>query len=105
MGNRKSTRTQPVSLHSAKVIVWCGLTVSFIIGLYFFKETGALGPVTVTVTAQYYECLLRNHVIPALQQTGYVVQIIFIQNGALQHIGNPVKQLLKRGVIYIRRDI
>ncbi|GBM66465.1 hypothetical protein AVEN_146293-1 [Araneus ventricosus] len=88
--------TQPVPLHPAKVTVWCGVTESFIIGPYFFEETGALGPVTVTVTDQLYECLLRNHVIPALKQRGYVDRIIFMQDGAPPHIGNPVKQLLKR---------
>ncbi|GBN77041.1 hypothetical protein AVEN_208727-1, partial [Araneus ventricosus] len=44
--------TQPVPLYPAKVTVWCGFTASFIIGPYFFEETGALGPVTITVTGQ-----------------------------------------------------
>ncbi|GBN75379.1 hypothetical protein AVEN_8064-1 [Araneus ventricosus] len=88
--------TQPVPLYPAKGTVWCGFTASFIIGPYFFEETGALGPVTVTVTGQRYECLLRNHVIPTLQQRGCVDRIIFMQDGAPPHIANPVKQLLKR---------
>ncbi|GBL94545.1 hypothetical protein AVEN_235631-1 [Araneus ventricosus] len=82
--------TQPVPLHPAKVNVWCGFTASYIIGPYCFKETGALGP--VTVTGQRYECLLRNHVIPALQQRGCVDRIIFMQDGAPPQIANPVKQ-------------
>ena len=57
--------TQPISLHSAKVAVWCSFTASFTIGPYFFEETGALVPVTAIVTGQHYECLLRNHAIPA----------------------------------------
>lgn len=88
--------TNPVPLHPAKVTVWCGFTASFIIGPYFFEETGALGPVTVTVTGQRYACLLRNHVIPVLQQRGCVDGIIFMQDGAPPHIANPVKQLLRR---------
>ncbi|GBN58893.1 hypothetical protein AVEN_84747-1 [Araneus ventricosus] len=88
--------TQLVPLRPAKVTVWCGFTASFIMGPYFFEETGALDPVTITVTGQRYECLLRNHVIPALQQLGYVDRIIFMQDGAPPHIANPVKQLLKR---------
>ena len=30
-------KTQPAPLHPAKVIVWCRLTASFIIGPYFFE--------------------------------------------------------------------
>lgn len=86
----------PVPLHPTKVTVWCGFTASFIIGPYFFEETGASGPVTCTVTGKRYECLLRNHVIPALQQRGCVDEVIFMQDGAPPHIANPVKQLLKR---------
>ena len=58
--------TQPVPFHHVTVTAWSEFTASFIIGHYFFKEMGALGPVTVTVNGQRYECLLRNHVIPAL---------------------------------------
>ena len=88
--------TQPVPLHNAKVTVWYGFTVSFIIRSYFFKETNALGPVTVTVSDQRYECLLRNHAILALQRSGCVDWIFFMQDGATPHIAKPVKQLLKR---------
>ena len=63
-------------------IVWKEYKALFIIGPYFFEETGALGSVTVTVTGQRYECLLRNHDIPALQQRGWVDRIIFMQEGA-----------------------
>ena len=63
----------------------------FIIEPCFFEETGALGPFTVTFTGQCYECLLRNHVIQALQQREYVDRIIFKQDGAPPNIANPVK--------------
>lgn len=88
--------TNPVPLHPAKVTVWCGFTASFMIGPYFFEETGALGPVTVTVNGQRYESLLRNDVIPALQQRECVDSIIFMQDGAPPHIANRVKRLLRR---------
>ncbi|GFV61969.1 uncharacterized protein TNCV_4107721 [Trichonephila clavipes] len=87
--------TRPVPLHPAKVTVWCWLMTSFIIGLYFFKETDAFGPVTVTDTGQHYECLLCNHVIPDLQKRSFVNGIIFMQDGDSPHIANPVKQRLK----------
>ena len=77
--------TQPVSLHSAKVTVWCEFTGSFIIWLYFFEEKDALRPVVVIIPGQRYKCLL-NHVIQAPQQRGYVYRIIFMQDGATPHI-------------------
>ena len=92
-----ATETRLVLLHPAKVTVWCGFTTSFITEPYFFEETGALSPVTVTVTGQRYEYILScNHVVPALQQRGCVDRIIFMLDGAPPHITNPVKQLLKR---------
>ncbi|GFV60007.1 uncharacterized protein TNCV_1401151 [Trichonephila clavipes] len=87
--------TQPVTLHPAKVTAWCGLAVSFIIGPCFFEETGAFDFITVTVTGQRYEGLLHNPVSLDLQQCGCVDGIPFMQDGALPHIANPVKQLLK----------
>ena len=71
------------------------LTASFIIGPYFFEQTGASDPVIATVSGQRYASLLCNHVIPALQQRGCVNQIIFMQDGARPHIAHPVKQLLR----------
>ena len=68
----------------------------FIIGLYFFEETGALGPVTFTVTGMLYECLFNRHIIRAFQHRACVDRIISMQDSAPPHIANPVKQLLKR---------
>ncbi|GFV80691.1 hypothetical protein TNCV_4618531 [Trichonephila clavipes] len=65
-GNRESTRNSTSTLHAANATVWCGFTASFIIGPYFFEETGTFDP--VTVTGQCYECFLRNHVILDFQQ-------------------------------------
>ncbi|GFV53904.1 uncharacterized protein TNCV_166711 [Trichonephila clavipes] len=58
--------TQLVPLHPTNVTAWCRFTASFIIWPYFFEDTGDFGPVTITVTGQRYECLLRNPVIPDL---------------------------------------
>ena len=77
-GTESPLETQPVSHHSTKVTMCCGLKASFIIRPYiFFKETGALDPVTFIVTGLHYECLLCNHVIPALQRptSGRVVAL------------------------------
>ncbi|NSX83578.1 hypothetical protein GOM44_04430 [Wolbachia endosymbiont of Atemnus politus] len=86
--------THSVPLQPAKVTVWCGFTASFILGPFFYEEIGRSGPVTCTITGKRYENLLRNQVIPALQQRACVGSIIFMQDGAPPHIFNPVKQLL-----------
>ncbi|GBO00911.1 hypothetical protein AVEN_86610-1 [Araneus ventricosus] len=78
---------QPLPHHSQKVTVWCGLTAAFIVGPFFFEDIGPSGPVTFTVNETRYESLLRNQLIPALQQRGCV-------DGAPPHIATPVKQLL-----------
>ncbi|GBO03411.1 hypothetical protein AVEN_87946-1 [Araneus ventricosus] len=62
--------------------MWCGITASFILGPFFFEEIGPSGPVTCTVNGTRYESLLRNQLIPALQQRGCVVSTIFMQDGA-----------------------
>ena len=79
----------------AKFTVWWGFTASFI-GPYFFKETGVLSPVIVTVTTQRFECLLSEHFFVALQQRGCVDRINFMKDGDPPGIAIPVKQLLKR---------
>ena len=96
MGHRKFTRnsTCTISFCIGYCAVWVyGITCLMII---FFEETCALGPLTVTAIGQSYECLLRNHVILALQQCECVDRIIFMHDDALPHIANPVKLLLKR---------
>ncbi|GBM67640.1 hypothetical protein AVEN_81142-1 [Araneus ventricosus] len=83
---------QPFRLHSQKVTVWCGFTAAFIVGPFFFENPS--GPVTCTVNGTRYESLLRNQLIPALQQRGCVDSTIFMQVDAPPHIATPVKQLL-----------
>ncbi|GFY06919.1 uncharacterized protein TNCV_4090211 [Trichonephila clavipes] len=85
--------SQSETLLPAKVTVWYRFKASFIIGPYFFEETGAFGP--VTVTGQRYECLLSNHVILDLQQRVCGNGIIFLQDGTPPLIANPVKQRQK----------
>ncbi|GBN15679.1 hypothetical protein AVEN_170955-1 [Araneus ventricosus] len=74
--------------------MWCGFTSSFIVRPLFFDEIGPAGFLNCTVNGVGYEYLLRNHVIPALQQCARVSSIIFMQDGAPPHIANPVKRLL-----------
>ncbi|GBM68317.1 hypothetical protein AVEN_24177-1 [Araneus ventricosus] len=89
-----SFQMHPLPLHFQKVTVWCGFTAAFIVVPFCFEQIGPSGPVTCTVNGTRYESLLRNHLIPAVQQHGCVDSTIFMQDGALLHIVTPVKQLL-----------
>ncbi|GBO11283.1 hypothetical protein AVEN_271758-1 [Araneus ventricosus] len=85
---------QPLPLHSQKVNVWFGFTAAFFVGPFFFEEIGPSGPVTCTINGTRYESLLRNQLIPALQQRGCVNSTIFMQDGSPPLIATPVKQLV-----------
>ncbi|GBM43865.1 hypothetical protein AVEN_256737-1 [Araneus ventricosus] len=58
---------------------------------FFSEEIDHSGPVTCTVNGTRYETLLRNQLIPALQQRGCLDSAIFMQDGARPHIATPVK--------------
>lgn len=91
--NPREYTTTP--LQPAKVTVWCGFTSSFIVGPFFFEEPcPTLGWKTCTVTAERYLTLLRDEVVPALNQRGVLSVITFMQDGAPPHFANPVKQFL-----------
>ncbi|GBM09990.1 hypothetical protein AVEN_23983-1 [Araneus ventricosus] len=66
--NPHAIQEQP--LHSEKVTIWCGFTATFIIGPYFFEEITANGIQTCSVTGYRYRDMLREFVIPQLQQHG-----------------------------------
>ncbi|GBM43086.1 hypothetical protein AVEN_126172-1 [Araneus ventricosus] len=67
---------------------------AFVAGPFFFEEFGPSGPVTYTVNRTRYESLLRNQLIPVLQERGCVDSRTFMQDGAPPYIATPVKQLL-----------
>ena len=48
---------------------------------------------------QQYEALLHNYVLPTLQLHQCVDYIIFMQDGAPQHIATPEKQLLSAAAV------
>ncbi|GBL72541.1 hypothetical protein AVEN_127817-1 [Araneus ventricosus] len=62
----------------------------------FFKEITGNGIQTCAVTGQRYHDMLRDFVIPQLQQRGCLQDIIFLQNGAPHHVDRRVKQLLRQ---------
>ncbi|GBM18817.1 hypothetical protein AVEN_203096-1 [Araneus ventricosus] len=84
----------PNSTIASLFLVLCGFTAVFIVGPFFFEEIGPSGPVICTVNGTSYESLLRNHLIPALQQRVCLDSTIFMQDCAPPHIATPVKQLL-----------
>ncbi|GBN98011.1 hypothetical protein AVEN_169136-1 [Araneus ventricosus] len=51
LGEGKSADAQWNSLHSPKLIVWCGFTATFILGPFFFVEITAHGPLNVLLRA------------------------------------------------------
>ncbi|GFW83238.1 embryonic protein UVS.2 [Trichonephila clavipes] len=87
--------TLQVPLLSPKVTVGCGFSASFILDPYFFKELGAGGPVTCSITGQLYASLLRKKFIPDLQARQCLSRIIFMQDGAPTHITRCVKVVFK----------
>ncbi|GBM52992.1 hypothetical protein AVEN_111336-1 [Araneus ventricosus] len=61
----------PLPLHSQEVTVWCGFTAAFIVVPFFFEEIHPSGPVTCRINGSRCGSLLRNQLIPALQQCGW----------------------------------
>ncbi|GFW73998.1 uncharacterized protein TNCV_545221 [Trichonephila clavipes] len=59
--------------------------------LVFFKELGAGGPVTCSITKQRYASLLRKKIILELQARQCLSRIIFMQDRAPTHITRCVK--------------
>ncbi|GBM15359.1 hypothetical protein AVEN_199623-1 [Araneus ventricosus] len=86
---------QEQTLHRDKVTVRCGFRANFIIGPYFFDETTANGIQTCSIKGQRYRDMLRDFVIPQLQQRGCLQDIIFMQDGAHPHIDRPVKSIAR----------
>ncbi|GFU43866.1 uncharacterized protein TNCV_652491 [Trichonephila clavipes] len=79
---------KPISILQEKVIVRVGTAVALVIGIFFFEEISPAGPVNYIVADEGYKTLFRNHVLSALHLHQHM------QDGALMHIGTPMKQLL-----------
>lgn len=91
--NPREYQSQP--LHSPHITVWCGFTASFILGPFFFEEHCPVsGWKTCTVNAERYLTLLRDHVVPALQERHALPVVTFMQDGAPPHIARDVKMFL-----------
>ena len=82
---------QEVLLYAAKVTVWCGFTVTFMIELYFFCRTNTI---TCSVNGRKYLNMLSNFLILELQHQGCLRKIVFMQDGALQYISRAVRTFI-----------
>ncbi|GBL73224.1 hypothetical protein AVEN_201348-1 [Araneus ventricosus] len=85
---------QEQSSHPYKVRIWCGFSAILIIGPYFLKRQLQMESKTCSVIGQRYRDMLRDFVIPQLQQRRCIKDIIFIQDCARLHIDRRVKQFL-----------
>ena len=92
-GSTKPLVVYQWSLNSAFMTMWCGFTSTFILGLFLFERIIPRGPVWCTVTAASYKRILMQRVIPALQERNCVETTVFMQDGALPHIGRQVRLL------------
>ncbi|GFV07734.1 transposable element Tcb2 transposase [Trichonephila clavipes] len=98
MGNKESTRSSTSTTSSCK-----GHCVVRVYGIIYhrailFRGVGCFWSCAIIVMGQRCESLLRNHVIPDLQQHGCVGGILFMQGAAPPHIANPdLEPFLKTG--------
>ena len=74
-------------LQPERVVVWCGLSASLIIGPYFFPGT---------VTADSYTDMLRNYLVPGLRRRNILNTITFQQDGASPHTAHRVLEYLQQ---------
>ena len=94
-------------LHSEKVVVWCGLTSSGIIGPYFFEDEEGNA---VTVNSQRYVHMLTTFLAPELRQHGIALETTwFQQDGATAHTAraslNKLREMFGARVISHRGDV
>lgn len=77
------------------VTVWCGMTCDFLVGPFFFETPTPSGPKRCSVTGTSYSAMLREQLIPALQERNCLETTVFMQDGAPPHIAKEVKKLLR----------
>ena len=87
---RNWSKTKPVAkqqkfMQAARQMVWCGMTSQNISGPYFFNGT---------VTAETYQEMINDFLLPELRRLRIRRQIIFQQDGAPVHTaGSTLKTL------------
>lgn len=79
-------------LHSDKVTVWCAVSAFGIFGPFFFEEND----LTVTVTSQRYQQLLRNFEQQLHDEGVDMGRIWFQQDGATAHTARESMTIVRR---------
>lgn len=80
-------------LHSPKLVVWAAISANGIVGPYFFEDERGRA---VTVRAHNYCDMIREFLVPALQEfQGDTTRIWFQQDGATCHTARVSIDLLK----------
>lgn len=89
-GTQNPQLIHETSLHPLKTTVWCGIHAGNIIGPYFFENDQGVG---VTVTAERYQDMIRNFLVPEMEEQG-LEDMWFQQDGATAHTARSTIQLL-----------
>lgn len=83
-------------LHSDKVAVWMGFSSDFILEPYFYQEFNNNGDlVSVNVDGRGYLEMLREHIIPTLDEMGVLDEATWMQDGATPHRTREVMNFLR----------
>ncbi|CAF4230737.1 unnamed protein product, partial [Rotaria sordida] len=72
-------------LNVPRVIVWGGIWSNGVVGPFFFEDN---------VTSQTYLQMLKNHIIPQLEEQPTFQTMIWQQDGAPPHYGQAVRDYL-----------
>ena len=67
----------------------------FPVGLFFFETPTSSGPKSCSATGTGYGVMLREQLIPALQERYCLKTTVFMQDREPPHIAKPVKKLLQ----------
>ena len=79
-------------LSTEKLVVWCAITPTIVIGPYFYEDDSGA---TVTVNAERYLYMLKRYYLPNIRRHRKQNKAIFQQDGAPPHYANIVKYWLR----------
>ena len=85
----------PVPLFDAKFTMWCGISGTDFLGLYFFEDTTSTGFVTCSARLSVYS-YTANYVMPELLQQNPLNDIVWMQDVASPQIAKSVSSVLEQ---------
>ena len=83
----KPATVQQAPMQPARQLVWCGMTSQHVIGPYYFDRA---------VTAESFQEMLQNFVIPAIGRLRIMRTVLFQQDGAPTHTTHSTIDKLQR---------